>query len=164
MTVTIACLKTAVGLITSCGEAFAEMFPGGPSYRTWAVGFCTGSFLIANLGLDAIIEYSMPVLMFLYPLAIVLVLLTLTGKWFGDDRRVLQWAVGFTAAAALFDCLGALPEGTKAFFHLRGLTEAAARLLPLSGQGFGWVCPAAAGTVIGLLVHAYRIKSAEKAD
>ena len=40
------------------------MFPGGPGYRTWAVGFATLSFLTANLGLDAIIAYAVPVLMF----------------------------------------------------------------------------------------------------
>ena len=39
-TVTVACLKTAVGLITSCGETFVEIFPHGPSYRVWAVGCC----------------------------------------------------------------------------------------------------------------------------
>ena len=81
-TVTVACLKTAVGLITSCGETFVRIFPKGPSYRFWAAAFCVLSFLIANLGLDAIIAYSMPVLMFLYPLAIVLILLTLCGKFF----------------------------------------------------------------------------------
>ena len=153
--VTVACLKTAVGLITSCGETFAEMFPGGPSYHVWAVVFCVGSFLVANLGLDAIIAYSLPVLMFLYPLAIVLVLLTLTGRWFGNDPVVLRWALGLTGAAALFDGLGALPEGTRALLHLDGLTASALELLPLSGQGFGWVCPALLGTAIGLAVHAY---------
>ena len=67
VTVTVACLKTAVGLITSCGRTFVKLFPGGPSYRIWAVVFSVLSFLIANLGLNAIIAYSMPVLMFLYP-------------------------------------------------------------------------------------------------
>ena len=56
--------------------------------------FCVLSFLIANLGLDAIIAYSMPVLMFLYPLAIVLILLTLCGKFFRQDRTVLRWTIG----------------------------------------------------------------------
>ena len=32
-TVTLACLKTAVGLITSCGETFVALFPKGPSYQ-----------------------------------------------------------------------------------------------------------------------------------
>ena len=40
VTVTVACLKTAVGLITSCGETFVKIFPGGPSYNIWAVIFC----------------------------------------------------------------------------------------------------------------------------
>jgi len=57
--------------------------------------------------------------------------------------------------AALFDGLGALPEGTRALLHLDGLTASALELLPLSGQGFGWVCPALLGTAIGLAVHAY---------
>lgn len=87
VTVTVACLKTAVGLITSCGETFVAIFPGGPSYRVWAAAFCVLSFLLANLGLDAILDYSLPVLMFLYPLAIVLILLTLGGGLFGNDRR-----------------------------------------------------------------------------
>lgn len=85
LTVTIACLKTAVGLITSCGETFVKLFPHGPSYRVWAVVFCILSFLIANLGLDAIIAYSMPVLMFLYPLSIVLILMTLSGRLFHES-------------------------------------------------------------------------------
>ena len=110
--VTVACLKTAVGLITSCGETFSSLVPGGPSYSVWAAGFCVLSFLIANLGLDTILAYSAPVLMFLYPLAIVLVLLTLFGKAFGNDRLVMQWTVGFTAAAAVFDFLKALPGGS----------------------------------------------------
>ena len=91
VTVTVACLKTAVGLITSCGETFAKLFPKGPSYSVWAVIFCIVSFLIANLGLDSIIAWSMPVLMFLYPVAIVLVALTLTGRFFGDSPVVLRW-------------------------------------------------------------------------
>ena len=32
-TVTLACLKTAVGLITSCAETFSALFPHGPAYR-----------------------------------------------------------------------------------------------------------------------------------
>ena len=100
-TVTLACLKTAVGLITSCSETFVQLFPAGPSYRIWAVGFCAISFLIANLGLNAILSYSTPVLMFLYPLSIVLILLTLGGGLFGNDRGVLRWTIGFTMAASV---------------------------------------------------------------
>ncbi len=153
VTVTVACLKTAVGLITSCGETFVKIFPGGPSYHIWAVIFCILSFLIANLGLNAIIGWSMPVLMFLYPLAIVLILLTLGGRLFGNDRKVLRWTIGFTAVAAIFDFLRALPEGARDVLHVNGVVDLAARILPLSDSGFGWVCPAAAGLMIGLVTY-----------
>ena len=158
-TVTVACLKTAVGLITSCGETFVKLFPRGPSYRVWAVAFCAFSFLIANLGLDSIIAYSQPALMFLYPLAIVLILLTLGGRAFGDDRGVLRWTMGLTGVAAVFDLLRALPAGTRAALHLEGAVGWADRWFPLAEYGFGWLCPALAGLAAGLIYRAVRGKS-----
>ena len=155
-TVTIACLKTAVGLITSCGETFVKIFPHGPSYRVWAVTFCVVSFLIANLGLNAILDYSTPVLMFLYPLSIVLILLTLCGGFFGNDKTVLKWTIGCTAVASVFDLLRTLPGETQAFFHLEGVVAWAQNWLPLCKQGFGWVLPAFVGLVIGLMLRRVR--------
>ncbi len=149
-TVTVACLKTAVGLITSCSETFTRMFPGGPSYRVWAVIFCVLSFLIANLGLDTIIAYSLPMLMFLYPLAIALILLTIFGGVFHNRRPVLRWTVGCTAVAAVFDLLGALPTGTRSLLHLEPLIAWASQWIPLYSNGFGWVCPAILGLLLGL--------------
>ena len=54
--VCLACLKTAVGLVTSCAETFCKLFPKFLPYRAWAVAFSVVSFLIANLGLDTIEE------------------------------------------------------------------------------------------------------------
>ncbi len=155
-TVSVACLKTAVGLITSCGETFARMFPHGPAYPVWAVGFCTISFLIANLGLDAIVAYSQPVLMLLYPLAIVLIVLTLAGGALGRSRPVLRCTLGFTAAAAAVDFLRALPAGTRALLRLDPAVEWVSGWLPLAEQGFGWVCPALVGFLAGLLIQKIR--------
>ena len=155
-TVTIACLKTAVGLITSCSETFVELFPKGPGYRVWAVIFCAVSFLIANLGLNAILNYSTPVLMFLYPLSIVLILLTLGGRLFGNHPTVLRWTIGCTAVAALADLLRTLPEGTRAMLHLEGVVSLAETWLPLCKAGFGWLLPAVIGLVIGLVLRRVR--------
>lgn len=159
--VTLACLKTAVGLLTSCGEAFAQMFPSVLSYRGWTVAFGVLSFAIANLGLDLIIAYSQPALMFLYPLAVVLVILTLAGKFFQNDRTVFRWALGFTGVAALFDALSALPENARSLLNTDGMTALAGRFLPLADRGFGWLCPAIAGTVIGFILYKMRLKKDE---
>ncbi len=152
-TVTLACLKTAVGLITSCSETFAAIFPKGPQYRAWAIIFSAVSFLFANLGLSAIIEYSVPVLMFLYPLAIVLILLALLGRLFRHSRAVYGWTLGLTLPAALYDLLVALPESVRSLCHLNAPLEAVGRVLPLSSVGLGWVCPAALGLIVGLAVY-----------
>ena len=155
-TVTLACLKTAVGLITSCAETFSALFPNGPAYRIWAIIFSAISFLFANLGLSAIIDYSIPVLMFLYPLAIVLILLALFGKFFRHDRAVYISTIALTFVAALYDLLRTLPEYLRTLCHLDAPLEAVGNVLPLASLGLGWVCPAALGLVIGLAIHFLR--------
>ena len=56
ITITFACLKTSIGLVTSCADAFARMFPKGPCYKTWAVVFTVFSLCISNFGLSRLIE------------------------------------------------------------------------------------------------------------
>lgn len=150
--VTIACLKTAIGLITSCATAFVELFPNSLSYRTYAILFCVFSFAIANFGLNRIIELSLPVLMFLYPLTITLILLCLFGRWFNYDRRVFVSVTVCTGLASAFDFLNALPEAAKEYLHVEGLLSAA-NLLPFFSIGMGWIIPACIGLIFGLVLH-----------
>lgn len=160
ITVTFACLKTAIGLITSCASTFVELFPKSLSYRAYAVIFCLFSFGVANFGLSRIIELSLPVLMFLYPLTITLILLCLCGNWFGYDRRVFVAVTIPTALAAIVDFVNTLPAGAKEFLHTDILLVPAARVLPFFDIGMGWVVPACVGLVIGLLLHALGKKAA----
>ena len=153
VTVTFACLKTAVGLITSCAETFVGMFPKGPGYKTWAVMFSVVALLIANLGLNAIISYSLPVLMFLYPLAITLIFLSLCGRFFGEDRRVYASVTVFTLIPAALDFLKTLPEPVRAGLGLDAFIASSGRALPLFDLGLGWICPALLGLVVGLALH-----------
>ncbi len=143
-TVTLCCMKTAVGLVTSCSETFEAMFPGKLKYPQWAVLFSGASLLISNIGLSQIITFSAPVLYFLYPLAIVLILLGLFGRFFGHSKRVYQWTMVFTWAAALLE-LGRVIE-------LQGVITLAESFLPLYAYGLGWVIPAAVGFLLGLLL------------
>ncbi len=92
--ITLACLTTAVGLITACGEFFSDLLP--VSYKTVVIVFSLFSLLVANQGLTQLISLSVPVLVGLYPLAIVLIALSLSrpalgvgpaGVRAGDDRR-----------------------------------------------------------------------------
>lgn len=150
--VTFACLKTAIGLVTSCSKAFVDMFPKGPGYNQWAVIFSVVSFGIANFGLSSIVAWCVPVLMFLYPLAITLVLLALFGKAFGNRKSVYVWTTAFTLVAAVFDMIGAVSGMVPGSALLSTLTAFAGKVLPLYSLGLGWVCPAAIGFLVGLVV------------
>lgn len=158
LAVTLACLKTAVGLVTSCAEMFVKLFPNVLSYKKWAVVFCLGSFVIANFGLNQIISLSLPVLMYLYPLAIVLVLLSLFGKYFDYSKTVYTWTIGFTCVAAIYDLLNALPEE----LYLQRIIITFRHILPFSSVGFGWVIPALIGFVIGFVL--YKTKKDDKSN
>ena len=163
VTITCACLKTAIGLVTSCSDAFSRMFPKAFSYRTWAVIFTVFSFLISNFGLSRIISYSLPMLLFLYPLAITLILLALFGGFFNHDRVVYVCVTAFTCFAALFDLVKALPESLKGALHLEGAVGLAEKLFPLFDISLGWVLPAFLGLILGLAIHFLKKKQVAKA-
>ena len=76
----LACLTTSIGLMTACGEYFHTIMPK-ISYKLFVTIFTTFCFVVANFGLSNIITYSIPVLMFLYPLAVVLMLLTFCRRY-----------------------------------------------------------------------------------
>lgn len=149
ITITFACLKTSIGLVTSCADTFSRMFPKGFSYKTWAVVFSVFSFVVSNFGLSKIINYSLPVLMFLYPLAITLILLALCGKLFDHDKAVYVSVTVFTCVAALFDLLKTLP----AELQPTALVELGRKIFPWFDLNLGWVVPAVIGFIIGVVIH-----------
>ena len=152
LTITLACLKTSIGLVTSCADAFSRMFPRLFSYKVWAVIFSVFSFGVSNFGLSKLIEYSLPVLMFLYPLAITLILLALCGKLFDHHRAVYVSVTAFTAVAALFDLFKTLPAALQVG-PVEGAVAFAGRFLPFFSLNLGWVVPALLGLALGLVLR-----------
>jgi len=151
LTITFACLKTSIGLVTSCADAFERMFPKSFSYRTWAIIFTVFSFCVSNVGLSAIIGYSVPVLMLLYPPAITLILLAIFGKTFDHDKTVYICVTGFTWVAAVFDFIKSLPKPLAD--RLSGVTAFAEKVFPWFNLNLGWVVPALVGLALGLGIH-----------
>lgn len=151
--VTVACLKTAIGLITSCATAFEELFPNFLSYKVYAVVFCLFAFGISNFGLSRLLELSTPLLMFVYPLTITLILLCLFGHLFAYDRRIFISVTVCTILPAVLDFLNALPASVKQLPAIAAVLSVAKKL-PLFSLGMGWVLPALAGLVIGLILRA----------
>lgn len=156
------CLKTAVGLISSAAMAFQEMFPERFSYRIYVFLFTICSFVISNIGLSRIIQYAVPVLFFIYPICIVLIILCLFGKAFSYDRLVFQSAIYCTIPFAFLDALKVLLEGA-----LSRLPGAAAVLsffspFPFFSMGLTWLLPSLLGFAFGMLLWYTRKVQREK--
>ena len=159
-TITFACLKTSIGLVTACAETFVKMTNGKIPYRTWAILFTFFSFAVSNVGLSAIISYSIPMLMLIYPPAIALIVLAFIGKFFQHDRAVYIATMIGTWAAAIFDCMKSLPASVQTALHMDALVDFAAEYLPLFDKNLGWLLPALIGFVIGIIFHLSRVRIA----
>ncbi|WCN38835.1 branched-chain amino acid transport system II carrier protein [Aneurinibacillus uraniidurans] len=146
LAITFACLTTAVGLITSCAEFFSRLTENKVSYRAMLVVFTVASLIIANFGLSTILKISVPILVTLYPLAIVLIVLTLSNSLFQGRRGVYIGAVIGAAPLSLLDGIGATGV------NVASITDALSQIPVLSTFmtfGLGWVIPALVGAVIG---------------
>lgn len=143
------CFKTAVGLLTAFAETFSKLFPS-VSYKTFLAVAAIFPALFANVGLTNIIAYSIPVLMFIYPLAIVLVLLGLFDKLLAGRQGVYFWVTAFTLVPATLDGLAASPWASLP--AVANLVAFGHGLLPFSSIGMGWILPAAMGLVVGLVL------------
>lgn len=150
--VIVACLKTGIGLISAFSETFIELFPK-QNYLFFATGVSIMACLFANIGLTKIIEFSIPVLMFLYPLAMTLILLAILGPLFSHSSRVYQMTTYFTLIASVVDGLNASPAFISTSTVAKTIISFGENYLPLFSIGMGWVLPASIGFVIGLLWH-----------
>lgn len=148
--IVLACLKTSIGLITSCSEFFNSIFPK-VSYKMFVLILCLLSFIIANFGLTNIIQYAVPVLMLLYPLAIVLILLALSSSLFKHKQSVYATSMFLTFCVSFFDgystLAASLPGVTNSLFE--SIKAAYIEYLPLYDIGLGWILPAVVGVIIG---------------
>ncbi|MBS7691394.1 branched-chain amino acid transport system II carrier protein [Pseudomonas lalucatii] len=131
LVITLACLTTAVGLLTACGEFFSGLLP--VSYRAVVVAFGLFSLVVANQGLTQLISVSVPVLVGLYPLAIVLVALSLLDGLWLSPRRVFVPVMLVALIFGLVDGVGA--AGFQQW--VPGLFGE----LPLAEHGLGWLVP-----------------------
>lgn len=152
---TVTCLTTAVGLVAAFAQDFHHHF-SKVSYRGWLGFMCLASFGTANFGLDTIIQWSTPMLMFLYPFAMVLILLSVFSPLFDRDPLVYALVVGFTTVPALLDMVAAFPPVVSQSGFGQALGAFQQHVLPFASLGMDWVVPAAAGAVLGLGLHFLR--------
>ncbi|MCF1428376.1 MAG: branched-chain amino acid transport system II carrier protein [Shewanella sp.] len=138
--VTLACLTTAVGLVSACSEYFNELLPK-ISYRTWVLLLSIICAVVANVGLTQLIAISIPVLVTVYPVAIALVLVTFLTNRFArpafSHRLVLFVALIF----GIFDGL-----------KIVGVDTSVLDFMPLYQEGMAWSLPTLIAIVACLFI------------
>lgn len=141
--VTVTCFTTTAGLIVSTGEFFHNAFPK-ISYKVYASFFTLIGFAIANLGLSAIIAYSLPVLMILYPITITIVLIVIVNKFTKLSKPGMQLAIFLVSLVAIADVLAST-------FKLSSLANII-KTLPFAAESLPWLLPAVVGIVLSLFL------------
>jgi LIVCS family branched-chain amino acid:cation transporter len=147
-----ACLTTSVGLVSACSSFFHKLLPGVP-YKVIAIILSVFSAVIANVGLTQLIAISVPVLTAIYPLAIVLIFLTLLHPLFKGRAEVYQGSLLVTFIVSMFDGLNA--AGVK----IAVVNDVLTKLLPMHEVGLGWIFPAVIGGLIGYGISVVKMKN-----
>ena len=149
--IALACITTAVALVSSAASFFAKLANDKISYGVFVVVICVSSAVISNLGLDMIIAIATPVLDIVYPPMLVLILLS----WFGDK---LHKSVYVSSVA------GSLIASVLATAELYGMNIPVIDSLPLASLGLGWLTPAAVFGLVAYLVSKVKFQNAQTAN
>ncbi|AXY01887.1 branched-chain amino acid transport system II carrier protein [Vibrio alfacsensis] len=132
--VLLACLTTAIGLISACADFFSSKT--SVSYKQWVVINGVACAIVANVGLAQLIALSVPVLFALYPVAVALIALTFVRNRLPNPRTAYRMVL-------LVSLLFALIDAAK----VAGVDVSAFNMLPLFSIGMGWLLPTTAAIV-----------------
>ena len=143
-TVIIACLTTAVGLMSACGSFFSKVFPA-LSYKFWVIVCTLVSTMIANVGLNVLLAITIPALLIIYPIAIALIVVTLLRDRLQSPAKTMTFVLLPVGFISLIEGLNA---GGVSF------VESAANwltYLPLQAEGLVWLLPGILGGALSLI-------------
>lgn len=148
--VLFACMTTATGLTSTAGNFFSSnIFKDKVSYKVIVTICVIISLFVSILGTGQIIKIAVPVLFLIYPTFVVLIFLTLIGKYIKYDS-VFVGAVALTIPISVVSALEVLGAFGIQLSWLAPISEAVAKL-PFGTDGFPWVVPALVGAVCGLV-------------
>lgn len=140
----LACFTTSIGLITAGSSFFDKISNGKLPYKINAIVISLVSIAMGNFGVDKIVKISVPVLSILYPVAITLILITLS-KGLSKNNFVLRVSV---YTSLIFGIIETLPSiGVNG-----GFVKEFLNIIPLSSIGFAWVTPTLLSLVISLFI------------
>ena len=145
LAVCFACLTTAIGLTTTCGQYFEEVSKGKISYKKTILVTVAVEFIISFVGVDSLINLAVPVLTFIFPIMIALILFSAFDQYIPYDWTYLGAVVGAGIVG--------LVQGINTLSQLLGgkLLGDAVKLIgtfPLATYGLEWIVPTFVGALL----------------
>lgn len=138
--VAFACLTTAIGLTSVTAKYFEDVTNKKLKYSHLVAFICIFSSVASNLGVDKIIAIAAPILIIIYPVSILLVIMSTFNKYFSKSA-VFKCSAYVTLLISLLNVVDSLGININ-FVHK----------LPLNSIGFNWVIPAIIGGLIGKFI------------
>ncbi|WP_026832491.1 MULTISPECIES: branched-chain amino acid transport system II carrier protein [Exiguobacterium] len=129
----LACLTTSVGLVTAFSE-YLMTFSKRLSLPVTGIFTTVLGFAISIVGLKTLLSIAVPVLMFLYPIVIVLIGLTFIRSFLKKPTLVYRTTLFVTAFFSLWSALHSLKV-------LPGALTAVYKIFPLVEQNLAWLLP-----------------------
>lgn len=131
--VTLACLTTAIGLTSACGNFFASASKGRISYKLVVTLAIIVSFLMSLLSVSGIVELAVPILLTVYPVVIALILMTLFDG-------IIPSRLTYAGPVLVAGVLGFIEAMNTTFGWFEPFHQALINL-PFGKSGFPWAFP-----------------------
>lgn len=136
ISIALACLTTSIALVAAIGTFFSSLSKGKLSYKLLVTLCCIASCVLSITGVDNIITFAYPILSFVYPITITLVLYTVFFGSVVKNRKPYIYALLASTIIAAFHLL-------KHYGLLSGANIEVLNHIPLFEYELGWVIPSA---------------------
>lgn len=154
--VSAACLTTSIGLTAIVGNFFETISKGKLSYKSIVIFTCVFSTVMSVIGVESLVKVAEPLLVLVYPVAIVLIVLNLM-EYVVPSAMVYRGAIAGALSIGVLDAIKIIQLGAiKSLVEILSPVYSLVEILPLADKGFAWITPtiifAIAGGIVGILV------------
>ncbi|WGQ10584.1 branched-chain amino acid transport system II carrier protein [Pedobacter gandavensis] len=136
ISIALACLTTSIALVAAFGTFFSALSKGKLSYKLLVTVCCIASCVLSITGVDNIISFAYPILSFVYPITITLVLYSVFFGAIVKNRKPYIYALLASTVVAVLYLL-------KHFSLLSESSIEAFNYIPFFQYELGWVMPSA---------------------
>ncbi len=133
--VALACLTTAIGLTSVTSKYFEDVTNKKLKYEHIAIFICAFSTIASTIGVDQIIALSVPILTIIYPVSIILIILSLLKRFFSNNLAFVF--AGYTTLLISVLTIANIPFMNE---------------LPLANLGLNWIIPALIAAILGEII------------